>query len=178
MPHFPRAVGSFWNIYPSISATLGGSQCTPGAPWWPWLLHGEEQGSRIGGRGSRPRPFHLLLLLLLYPIRRKWHSDAVPQDVLVLHALAGAFSCLCTGKSEYSGATRHTQHFPTTVIGQALKPATDGLGVAVRGEVVHKEEVETRLGSKERGSTLGFLGPYFWGSYWFWDIEGVFRLIP
>lgn len=63
MPHFPRAVRSFWNIYPSIPAILWGSRRPPGATWWPQLLHWEEQAARKGGRGSRPRRLRRLLLL-------------------------------------------------------------------------------------------------------------------
>lgn len=160
MSPFPGAVGSFWNVQPCFPAVVQGPRRPrrPGPTRRARLLHGDEQRGDRGGGGTDGGLRALVFLLLLRPVRGKRDGDTVSQDILVFHALACAPGSLGTGETEHGDAARHTQHFPATVIGQTLKPATDGLGIAVCGEVVHKEEVETGLGSKDRGGTLGFLG--------------------
>lgn len=114
--------------FPGAIGALGGVASRPRRPATgrALLLHGEEESA---------------LLFLLRAVGRERHHDALAQDVFILHALVRAFGRAGTSEPEHGAAAGHSQHLPSTVIGEALEPVRHSFGVAVCGKVVHKQKV-------------------------------------
>ena len=85
---------------------------------------------------------------------RQGEADAAAVHVLVLHALAGALRRVLAAEADDGGARGHAQHLAAAVVGQAAQPGAHALPVAVGGEIVHIEEVQTGLG-EEREKVCG-----------------------
>lgn len=80
--------------------------------------------------------------------RGEGEADSVAKHILIFHALAGTCSSLRIAKTEYGCALGHAQHLAATVVRQAAEPELHSIPQALVNddrEVVHIEEVETRL---------------------------------
>ena len=80
--------------------------------------------------------------------------NAAAIDVLVLHTLAGALCRLQGAEAQDGRAGRQAQHLAAAVVRQAPQPVGHALAVAVGGQVVDKQNVETGLvEGKEKWTT-------------------------